>query len=165
MGTEKGSVVALDPGIEGCGVAVFSEGVLFAAAYVRNDTAKSAPLVLRQVNMAAAAMRWLFSLQGPHTNYVVVEMPRVYPRSKGDPNDLIAIAGVAAAFARSFVGGAGPHMYYPAEWKGQVPKDIMGRRIKAKLSAEELGRIESIGAKDHNTIDAIGIGLKFLGRL
>jgi hypothetical protein len=42
---------------------------------------------------------------------------------------------------------------------------VMNARVLGRLSEEELSKIEHVGAKDHNTYDAIGIGLHHLGRL
>ncbi len=73
--------------------------------------------------------------------------------------DLIAVATVGAAVASmkcDFV------RYVPArEWKGQVPKDIHHTRILDKLTIEELPLASKA---NHDTLDAIGLGLFQLGR-
>ena len=156
----------IDPGSRGIGIALFRDKTLFAAQYVKNPLTKGdGPESWRR--MADAARDWatdktkLSSIQ-----QVVIELPRVYPgpQQKGDQNDLIQIACVAAMIARSFP-GADLTSYYPRDWKGNVPADLMLERIMAKLSNEEAERLISVGAKDHNAIDACGIGLHHLGRL
>lgn len=54
----------------------------------------------------------------------------------------------------------------PAEWKGQVPKKIHHARILEKLTLAEKELLKSLtkGALKH-IMDAIGIGLRFLGRM
>jgi hypothetical protein len=51
---------------------------------------------------------------------------------------------------------------YPSEWKGQVPKDVMNERVLKRLSVKEH---EALVSSDHNTLDAVGIGLFHSGRL
>jgi hypothetical protein len=48
----------------------------------------------------------------------------------------------------------------PGQWKGQVPKDIHGARVLAKLDPEELALVPD----DHNAIDAVGLLLWALKR-
>jgi hypothetical protein len=48
----------------------------------------------------------------------------------------------------------------PAVWKGSVPKEICQSRILKKLEPEELSVLD----KNHNAMDAVGIGLWKLGR-
>lgn len=98
---------------------------------------------------------------------LVVELPQVYvqARQKGDPNDLIQLAAVVGGLCEAFR-RVPQRVYLPAEWKGQVPKEIIHARVKARLSNEELGRIICRKkALMHNVLDAVGIGTEFLGRL
>lgn len=100
---------------------------------------------------------------------VVVELPRVYPRDRKRPNDLIDLAAVAGACLA--LGAEGSHFVHPHQWKGQVPKEVMGKRVLAQLTDVELlihGMYESrrrTKKPDHNILDAIGVGIKELGRL
>jgi len=97
---------------------------------------------------------------------LVIEIPQVYvrARSKGDPNDLIMLAGLVGAFVYCF--GNASKLYRPAEWKGQVTKEITEQRARKRLSPDELSRIELPSAKGlhHNVWDAVGLGLHHLGR-
>ncbi len=93
--------------------------------------------------------------------HLVIEKPVVYPRSKGDPNDLISISLVAGAVAGWFGRGATAEFVTPRTWKGNVPKDIHNLRVQRKLTMEErelLHRIKPASLR-HNVIDAIGIGM------
>lgn len=151
-------VVSIDPGLSGCGVAIFSDGILDSAVYP--TVSKEGSRVQRWACMSREvylAMRTC--------DVLVVEVPRVYPGvRREDPNDLLDLTGVlggilAIGCYRSAV------QYYPSEWKGQVPKKVMNARVLSKLSEWERLGIANAGAKTHNILDAVGIGLHYLGRL
>ena len=151
-------LVAVDPGVHACGVAVFLRGgQLERAAYV--TCAGGGP-----VAVAGEVRDWFGSLVADR---IVIERPQVYiPRlMKGDPNDLINLAMVVGALLATLHGPG--ETVLPASWKGQVPKDIMVNRIKKRLAPEELARAMLPKTKDlqHNVFDAIGIGLWAVGRL
>jgi hypothetical protein len=96
----------------------------------------------------------------PHR--LVVEVPRIYPHSrdqKGDLNDLLELAGVVGALTGVF---SVVSFVYPADWKGQLPKKVMNDRVLMTLGLDEG---DALVHHDHNTLDAIGIGLHDLGRL
>jgi len=172
-------LLAVDPGIRGCGVALFREGRLSrgledmrlaAAAYVRNPLPRGDDPV-EQLAMAYAARDWVrrhTGIDDATVDRVVVEWPQVYQGSKqkGDPRDLLTLAGVDMAIAASIPARRNVSRYLPREWKGQVNADVMLERILARLEPEEMARLEACPASlRHNMIDAIGIGLKALGRL
>ena len=104
---------------------------------------------------------------------LVIEVPQIYSlrQSKGGlkgQNDLIDLAvsageviGVHRTQSTEIV------IYRPREWKGQVPKEVMTRRIKGKVDEEERARLDLPRAesKHHNVWDGVGIGLKYWGRL
>jgi hypothetical protein len=104
---------------------------------------------------------------------VVVEEMQVYQGHKNtkgaDAQDLLDVQLTVGAI----LGGA-KHAnvvrYAPNQWKGQVPKDIMARRIAGLLSEKEastvkLGLFAYPRHLHHNVWDAIGIGMKYFGRL
>ncbi len=197
-------VVAVDPGIRGCGVAVFRDSVLVAAAYVAspvesgNQTAACLAMALAVwawvrdvlglpanspppsawgwlVATFPAASAWLRSLLGFDLHAatlpgeLVFEWPRMYQvaRQEGDQNDLPPLAGVDCAIAAMFP-SASVTTYYPDEWKGgQVPKRVMNDRVWERLTPDEQSRVarRARGSLDHNTLDAVGIGMRYLGRL
>lgn len=163
------STLALDPGLRGCGVAVFSdEGVLVECEYVRSGS-KDADL--EGALWMARAVKNAFPLPYKH---LAVEWPQVYAGSKqkGDPNDLIALAAVVAAVVTRYASIV--TRYKPRDWKGQVPKEVIQARIlgapgvAGRLSAEEVAVFKDCACPKslrHNVLDAIGIGLHFLDRL
>ena len=107
---------------------------------------------------------------------LVVEVPQVYDQQRwgGDPKDLVDLAWIGGAFAREV---AVKHMRTracggsvlrprPAQWKGQVNKDVMIERIKGRLSETEMNRVELPNKSvQHNVWDAVGIGLWELKRI
>lgn len=146
---------AIDPGLRHCGVALFGNDSLLRSATVVNSPAVGrGPAAWNQ--MALAVAHWVAGF------LAVIEVPRIYPRGdqrKGDLNDLLEVAGVVGAIAGRAHNVIG---VYPADWKGQVPKNVMNKRVLGLLSAAERSRITSF---DHNALDAVGIGLHHLGRL
>jgi len=99
---------------------------------------------------------------------VIIEVPQVYRGhlQKGDPNDLITLAVQVGRYAQRSKGLV--RLVKPAEWKGQVLKEIHGARVLEVLDDAERG-IVALGArpksKAHNVLDAVGLGLWALGRM
>lgn len=94
--------------------------------------------------------------------HVVIESPQYRKYSKASVDDLIRLAlrsGELAGLYRSK--DAIVELVVPTTWKGSVPKKIHQKRITAVLGNEERGCLE----KNHNTMDAVGLGLWRLGRL
>ncbi len=93
-----------------------------------------------------------------------IEMPVIYPKGKVPPNDVVTLAASAGRWAGRYDALAvDVHYVKPAEWKGQVPKQIHHPRIWAALSARDQGVVHDslkgvAPSKRHNVLDAIGIG-------
>lgn len=167
------TLLAIDPGLRGVGLAKFSDGLLYWAGYIRNPDKKGRGPAAWDAMLREAA-NFVDDVATAGLVELAVELPRVYPKMKTDPNDLIDLAGVLGCLVANCYSQkpAGYKFnpvkittYAPSDWKGQVPKDIMNARVWAKLSDDEKSSVQRVGAKDHNTLDAIGIGLKALGRL
>lgn len=153
-----GYLLSIDPGLRACGVALWNGGILEHASFVKNGGATWASMV-NAVDDTLHAKMLLMEL--------AVELPQVYVRSKskGDPNDLIQLAGLVGAFTYRY-NSAGVTLYKPRDWKGQTDKDVTEFRARKRLSEDEITRIELPKAKTlaHNVFDAIGIGLHHLKR-
>ena len=96
---------------------------------------------------------------------VIVELPQIYPGHPVPPNDLVNLAFLAGRYAGASTGKI--YTVAPHAWKGNLPKDVCNARVLAKLDAVERGIVEGCDVpkgQKHNVIDAIGIGLFFLGR-
>lgn len=158
-------VLAVDPSVACTGAALFVDGVLHACGIV--PTKSDEPLELRVRRVACA---FPSAPEARRPDVLVIEYPQAYRRERGskgeDPNDLIAVGCVAGAILAT-VRALQFHLIYPASWKGQVPKDIHNERVRKRLAPDELRTLEAIrpAGKAHNAIDAIGIGLWYLGRL
>lgn len=160
------TLLAVDPGIRGCGIAVFEDTSLTWAAYVKNSL-KTGCTAEAASEMASRVREVVLNKQVYPTR-LALEWPRIYAwNSKGDPNDLLALAAVDAAVAALFFAAASVS-YYPSDWKGQMKKEPCHARIRSRLLPSEL-TAACVGAHEakslaHNVWDAVGIGLHSLGR-
>lgn len=156
-------ILAIDPSIASSGFAVFRDGVLVHAGRVvmKSDTGRD-PAV-RERDMAQRIGIAAFG-SGPAPMLTLVsERPQLYQRergkSKADPNLMLFMVGVTASLAASL--GGDVKTYRPAEWKGQRTKEAVAHLVRHALQDVELRCLE--GA-NHDTIEATGIGMFFLGR-
>ena len=161
-------ILCVDPGIRGCGVALFDsdDRRLARCAYVKNP-ARSGGGPREAACMGAA----VFNAVHEPARFVVVEWPQVYAqgKQKGDQADLLSLAAVDGAIVGAF-GLSEAASVLPRVWKGQVPKEIMVSRILLRLTDGERGIFEACTREvpkslRHNVVDAIGIGLFTVGRL
>lgn len=162
IGKPRRLTLAIDPGVHACGCALFLDDELALAEYVREWQSEHA-----WSGTGAAVWDWAIkACWGPeYHKTLVIEKPQIYPGPKQEnPNNLLDLTGVGGYIA-GCVGADRLVTVLPRQWKGQVPKAAMNERIFDKLTNVERGRIIRHGAKDHNTLDAVGIGLFHLGRL
>ena len=97
----------------------------------------------------------------------LIERPQVYraAQSKGDPNDLITLAIQVGELTRELKnGGAKVEHVLPREWKGTIDPDVMSRRIVRDVPIADVATVTAglrnvPTKKQHNVIDAIGLGL------
>jgi hypothetical protein len=171
-------ILALDPSVRSPGVALFDEGRLLTAGRVTVKKLEESDGA-RWLRVAWEVISWLHKNRGAAelVETVVFEKPQIYTmvKSKGDPNDLIGLAGVSMAVvglievisrSKESVTVLSPT---PAEWIGQVAKTTTGsakespraRRILSRLDVAELALVPD----QHDAIDAVGLGLFALGRL
>ncbi len=164
-----GILISVDPGIRGCGVALFDGGKLVRAAYVKSP-AKTGNNAAACVSMGLAVYSWT---DRTAPDALALEWPQVYASriregsSKADPNDLLALCGVDSVIAALYdLPTAMVTCFAPAEWKGQMSKEACQGRIIGRLSAAELEIVMSVSPPSlrHNVFDAVGIGLFRLGR-
>lgn len=167
------TLLAVDPGIRGAGVAFFVDEVLVESAYVKSAV-KTGNTAAECRAMAEAIEAWASAYAWAGLNEIALEWPRVYAtriregKSKADPNDLLALCGVDAAIATMYP-GAKVTCYAPSDWKGQLTKEACHARIRSRLSPAEIvvGIDAGAAAKSlaHNMWDAVGIALHHVGRL
>lgn len=160
-------LIAVDPGIRGCGVAVFdSYGVLWRADYVKNLNPEGNRSQARH-DMVHEILGFVerATFMQAHEFGLCYEFMKVYSRTdsrKGDQNDLTPLCALVDRLAGTL--GEVGHDYLPQEWKGQLDKETCKARVISRLTPEELSRVGKAGPK-LDTWDAIGIGLHHLGRL
>ena len=100
-----------------------------------------------------------------HVHDVWIESPVIYPRSKARPADITTLARGAGRWAGRYdVLAVEAHFVEPAQWKGQVPKDIAHARMWDRLQPLEKNIVERAckglaPSTRHNVLDAVGIGL------
>lgn len=169
--------VAIDPGNRSCGVALFQNGELIFADFAE---AKHAEVEADQFFHTSDAV-WKSLRRGLSENNLdekslnacdlVFEYPQQYMVSPAPRESVQRLVGVIGAISSRFqaeTGGLSIRVssYKPSQWKGQVPKDIMGERIKQRLNDKEQSKIPSLSrTKVHNVLDSIGVGLFHLKRL
>ena len=149
--------VAIDPGTHGCGLAVFEGGRFLHAEFTSGLGGQITP-VLEPLACVESVFRALADI-----DELVVEIPKIYdtPYQKGDQRDLIKLALVAGsvlAAARPFARSALP--IEPWEWKGQTPKEVTERQLRAVMPEQERALIvlPTAASLHHNVWDSIGIG-------
>jgi len=160
VATLEGFGVAIDPGVRGCGVAVFHDGEFVHAQYTGCFGGQVHPLLEPGARLLSE-VSGIFDLG---VSELVIEKPKVYDtrHQKGDQRDLVNLAIVVGGImeaASPFVGSI--LLVEPWQWKGQTPKEISNERTKAALTKAELEGVSLPKAKSlhHNVWDAIGIGL------
>ena len=186
--------VGVDPGLRTSGAAVALGAALRAAAYVPVPAASvggdarvnaCAAMVEALVAWIAPAVLGVAAALPPGTPYevvVVLEWPKVLlsghqraEKEGADPNDLLPLSGVdvgvAVLLQRMLLRGTCLRVTLadklPADWKGQVPKDVMCARVLSRLTPEERARLQlrPRGGHSKDELDAVGVLLHHLGRL
>lgn len=180
-------MLSIDPGVRGVGVGLWLDKKLIAAAYVKSseetghgprEAAMAARAVADWLDPAAIGARAIVDLPGSKAivDTLVLEWPQIYARgggkTKGDPNVLLPLAGVDAALAALFPNTQVTH-YTPHDWKGGIEKPksaaapyIIESRVLSRLDEKEKAAIKWPNAKKFtwDVSDAVGVGLKYLGR-
>lgn len=189
-------LVSLDPGTRSPGIAAFSGQTLLEATHADVTEWAGLPEAQRWLNIGRSLAGFVRSRVPESTALltVVFERPQWYQRgkSKGDPNELAGLTGVAGVFIGqlSMLYPVFVSSYTPAEWIGQLPKVCQvcgGKKGRGRGKARvlcgachgsdwntprgqriraHLTEAELRRVPDQNdAIDAAGIGLKELRRL
>jgi hypothetical protein len=152
-------LLAIDPSLRGTGWAYFENTVLTHCGVV------GGPNQLSNIEAVRAIRTSFHVVIAP--DEVALEFPRIYPKGRGasdnvDPNDLLWVAAVAGALCTL----GPPVTYYPSDWKGQSKKEKTLRIVLQACNPAERAVIETVqGAKRHNAVDAVGIGMYHLKRI
>lgn len=166
-------LIAFDPDFHSTSYAVIKDGRLTRVGVIRTSKKlKGLAAIADQIKQSTTIIGYF--------DLVVVEVPKAYPRSKVQPNDLIGLAIVAGAVANSVCADMAQPAYllaYPQQWKGTVDKGVLQRRICTKLGWHytKRGKLTIPGWDDgpesidgyyklrdadwFHVLDAIGLGL------
>lgn len=165
-------LLAIDPSVRSPGVALFNG---------TNELIACTRLIIQAMPAGSEGEHWLAvsdeilawvrrSYHYHQISNVVFEKPQIYraSRSKGNPNDLLGLVGVSMAVAarlpQAFISSP-----TPAEWCGNLKKNTRGSAKASPRAKRILSRLTPAEAKlvpdQHDALDAVGLGLWFLGRL
>ncbi len=121
-------ILAVDPGVNGCGWALFKNKELFSAGFTPADHPAKCPATWSK--MAIKLLDDALT-QNP-ADLLVVELMRVYAQGQSDPADIVNLQGLSGALVGAFAvknPGAETVGFLARDWKGQVPREIFGNRI------------------------------------
>jgi hypothetical protein len=160
--TYNGTTLAIDPGKDHVGMALFKGVDIINLGYVK---------ATNQYELAGkVALEFALWLGKSNTvvDILVLENQQIYGngRGKGDPNDLLPLSFVCGAISATI-----PHrqLLHPKarEWKGSVPKQIYTGRLLRYMSLhyeEHFKALSQYNAKQlSDVVDAFGLGLWSLG--
>lgn len=185
-------LLAIDPGMNSPGIAIFESDVLVHAmrvpipsSYAAMDDGERWFLVSCIVAATARELCRGLRDEGSATMHVIFERPQWYSaaKSKGDPNQLAGVAAVASTVVGIIGQSFGLRVFSPkpAEWVGQLSKKCTTCKANKKTcpachgSAWETPRGRRIRSRltpvelalcpdQNDAIDAVGLGLFHLGR-
>ena len=148
------TLLAIDPGVQCTGWAVFELDHLIACGLSRAKTLEEQVVLPLPIPDADQLV-------------IVLEEPQVR-RDTPRPDDLIKLAMVVGAKMAQAARFKDVEFIRckPRSWKGSVPKDIHNHRTLALLSPKESAIVSQVFPEGlrHNAIDAVGLGLWALKR-
>ncbi len=179
-------LLALDPSIVSCGVALFRDGRLCAATTIKQNRGAAQFNALTRCALMSGNVRAWVAVQEFRIKELVesmcAEWPVIYPPGKGKPapsKSLPGLSGVATGVA-ALLARAHPSLatycYTPREWtqgtKKEGPSGTLKdwrqstryRRIDKRIDHVVAFSIWQAQVKTHDAMDAVGIGLYHLGR-
>lgn len=103
----------------------------------------------------------------PEPDVLAMETMQVYRGGTDKADDLLQLQGIAGVLVGMYP-GAQPVGYLPAEWKGQVPTDVLSARVEAYLSSRGwLDRVlpDVPARRRGDVMHGVGVGLVHRGIL
>lgn len=154
-------LLSVDIGLHGLGVGWFSGADLVAAAYLPSTRARGerGPLAWRKACAGLAGM--------PHPEVLAMETMQVYRGGTDKADDLLQLQGIAGVLVGMYPEAVATG-YLPAEWKGQVPADVLAARVEGYLGSR--GWLDRVvgpvpNARRGDVMHGVGVGLVHLGLL
>lgn len=173
-----------DPGTNQAGLSLFVDQQLVRAALIaRPKDAPSGPNAAKKwavalgLQMGRQILRWLSEFdqdtESAHLDELVMEYQQIYKGGASrtvNPKDVIVNtlqAGVVIGAACMIVQVKSSDVREPGRWKGQRKKNKTSPLIIERLSSSEIAVLDTLGRskRNHNVLDAVGIGLAHNGRL
>jgi hypothetical protein len=158
--------IAIDPGKHSAAFSLWEEQQLIYAGFVE---IQASPRCHPHIVAATLSTKLLEINGGVALRMGVIERPRTYETrfQKGDQadiHDVSLVAGACSVVLATF--GAAVSLVYPAEWKGQIKKNVTKNRVERELSAAEFETVvwPHRASKKHNVYDAVHLGLRSLTR-
>lgn len=153
---KRATLLSIDPGFRYFGFAVFGESADLVHAGL-SSTAKDQWEAWSGQPPSFLDIAYLLDNYEWVERCAIIEIPKIH-RDTPNNDSIIKLATACGAYT-SILQAAGFNVIWvePRSWKGTTPKNIMFKRIIAKLEDKEYKCIDK--PKDHNVIDAVGIGL------
>lgn len=158
------TVLTVDPGVNGHGYALFlNTGVLHSCGYATGHL-PHASRTMRSLTAARDLNERVAYGYRPNIHSLIAEIPvvRDVTKQKGDQADIVALS-VSLGMVVQVFNSATPFLLEPENWKKQMPKEVVHRRMMARMTASEkviLGRAR-VDVGDtlwHNVLDAVALG-------
>lgn len=146
------SLLAIDPSLTCTGWAWFDDGDVVESGYIvgKGET---------WPDKCWDILRKFDSVCPFSPDDLVIEYPQIYNwRGKGDPNNIMKIAYLCGLFS----GFTKPRLVTPKEWKKQLKKPTVWRKV-AEITGETSPKSEK--SRDGDRWDAIALGYWYLGKL
>ena len=157
-------MLSIDPGLGGTGWAYWESRKHPTSVGIVRDTARDDLLTERCYELCGKLWKAIPQHDIPT---VIIEMPQHMTNragiaaQAGSVYKLAFLVGTISLYWRMGTSRATVHAIQPGEWKGQLPKDVVKRRIEQRLGRATCRRLN---IRSH-AYDAVGIGLWALGRL
>jgi hypothetical protein len=162
------TLVAVDPGKDACGVSFWSRPKAgmhvpwtmehtYAVETLATEGLTGTGSLDPQLWMAAARPVYLTLPESP--TFLVLETMQVYVRGTGDPKDLLLLQGISGCLM-GLCGNSKGIGLLPAQWKGQVPREVYGARMEKHLRAGLWDRVTVPRLKTflNDAMHAYGLG-------
>ena len=153
----RATLLSIDPGFRYFGFAVFTDSTLVHAGLSETKQDQDPWEAWRGQPPSFLNIAYLLDDYEWVERKAIIEIPKIH---RDTPNtEAITKLSAACGAYTAILQAAGFDVEWvePRTWKGTTPKAVMFKRIIAKLSDEEYTSISK--PKDHNVVDAIGIGL------
>lgn len=154
-----GMLYSIDPGLSGTGWAEWKSRRFPNRAGVipASRTPESGLLADQCEEVCVSLLRVVPLVHRHRATHIFIEMPQMMTNVKGiaaQGGSIYKLTFLVGYIARALC-ECTVHTVTVAEWKGQLPKDVVQRRIERELGIE---RCRELGIKTH-AYDAVGIGL------